>query len=64
MTQEQTNFISYCQGEREKFVRRFIRKPRDGRDGIMASEVVICMDNMINELTNIYNSNEEKPTNN
>ena len=60
MTQEQQNFISYCQSEREKFIRRFTKKPRGVWERVMAEDVVICMDNMINEIRKYA----EQPTNN
>ena len=60
MAQEQQNFISYCQSEREKFIRRFTKKPRDVWERVMAEDVVICMDNMINELRKYA----EQPANN
>lgn len=60
MTQEQQNFISYCQSEREKFIRRFTKKPRDVWERVMAEDVVICMDNMINELKKEYGNETEK----
>lgn len=63
MTQEQENFLSYCSAEREKFIRRFNKKQRTGWDRVMAEDMVICMDNVINELRKEYNA-KDKPANN
>jgi len=62
MTPEQTNFISYCQAEREKFIRRFTKKPRNGWERVMAEDMVICVENIINELKKEYDSRQ--PANN